>query len=720
MPENRKTTNLGGADSSTDFLRYPTLMKLPEQERPAQQTVEDLEAELQRLLAQTQALAAELQHLKTAQSVQERHRCNRMRKVGNPFEGGVETYFVKNEDHTPESAGVRPGWKGVIQYRTMEKPDVYSLDGVTEKGRVTEIRFLNTLKNAPESAADLSEEKDRGVLCWTEGTVQYIAGEGGVVAGTDCIGLFSGYEKVTAIHFDGNFDTSNVTDMTMMFYDCHALKSLDVSGFNTANVVNMGGMFCNCASLTALDVSGFDTSRVEDMSGMFGGCYDLEALNVTGLDISVDIDMMFFGCSSLKELDVSGFDTSQLHGMAYVFAGCSALTSLDLSGWDTSNVEIMDGMFYGCASLRSLNLSGWDTAYVFYMIEMFAGCTALTDFDPSWLDTSNADTTDMYTGTRWGKRGGTLKPCSATLSFDGVTPKSRIRVIRFLNTLANAPESAVDCSMEGDGSVLCWTTGSVQCIAGEGGVTAGSSCRDLFAKYENVTSIQFGGNFDTSNVTDMTGMFSGCKVLPALDLSSLDTSNVTNMSWTLSHCYALKSLNLSGWNTHQVTNMYAMFDSSSALNKLDLSGFDTSNVTNMYAMFCECNALETLDLSGWDVSRVTNMRQIFYDCKALAKVDLTGWNPASATDMSWMFGYCDALTALNLSGWNTARATDMSGLFCNCGVLKTLNLSGWNTANVKNMKWMLYACRSLAHFDPSWLDTTNADTTDMYTGTSWG
>ena len=56
-----------------------------------------------------------------------------------------------------------------------------------------------------------------------------------------------------------NLNTSEVTDMTEMFFACTSLTSLDLSNFNTANVTNMSMMFMHCIALTSLDLSNFNT-----------------------------------------------------------------------------------------------------------------------------------------------------------------------------------------------------------------------------------------------------------------------------------------------------------------------------------------------------------------------------------------------------------------------------------------------------------------------------
>ena len=130
---------------------------------------------------------------------------------------------------------------------------------------------------------------------------------------------------------------------------------------------------------------------------------------------------------------------------------------------------------------------------------------------------------------------------------------------------------------------------------------------------------------DTSNVTDMQDMFSGCDGLTSLDLSNFDTSNVTDMSFMFQWCSSLTSLDLSSFDTSKTTaGMYEMFNGCESLTSLDLSGLDTSNVTDMRGMFGACGALTSLDLSGWDTSNVTKMNGIFYECNALKTIRMVG------------------------------------------------------------------------------------------------
>ena len=80
------------------------------------------------------------------------------------------------------------------------------------------------------------------------------------------------------------------------------------------------------------------------------------------------------------------------------------------------------------------------------------------------------------------------------------------------------------------------------------------------------------------------------------------------------------ALAVGDFDTSNVTNMNNMFSGCSSLISLDLSGFDTSNVTKMYNMFNGCNSLISLDLSNFNTIKVTNMQHMFYNCSRIITI----------------------------------------------------------------------------------------------------
>ena len=125
----------------------------------------------------------------------------------------------------------------------------------------------------------------------------------------------------------------------------------------------------------------------------------------------------------------------------------------------------------------------------------------------------------------------------------------------------------------------------------------GETKEDSFSKYYAWT-----GTFESPNTSVLTAVF---------DASFREFRPTSTEVWF----YSLESLtNIKGFehlNTSQVTDMSGMFLGCSSLTEIDLSHFDTSQVTNMNGMFMECSSLTALDLASFDTSQVTYMCAMF-------------------------------------------------------------------------------------------------------------
>ena len=168
---------------------------------------------------------------------------------------------------------------------------------------------------------------------------------------------------------------------------------------------------------------------------------------------------------------------------------------------------------------------------------------------------------------------------------------NQILSITFKND-KNIPNDAVetwDMSEAGDNSIIGYIVKDSDdenyyhaYIGSDGIIDSNPNSTYMFAGFANLKSINF-GNFNTSTVTNMMGMFKKVYALESIDLSSFDTSNVTNMSGMFMHCEKLKSL--------------------------DLSGFDASNVTTMGSMFAGCWDLMQI-MTPKNISSSTNVTDI--------------------------------------------------------------------------------------------------------------
>jgi surface protein len=121
-------------------------------------------------------------------------------------------------------------------------------------------------------------------------------------------------------------------------------------------------------------------------------------------------------------------------------------------------------------------------------------------------------------------------------------------------------------------------------------------------------------------------------------------------------------------NTSNVTNMQGMFWVCEALTSLDLSGFNTLNVTNMSNMFTRCSRLRTIKVSsGWSTSNIfaSGGLEVFEGCTSLVGGQGTTYD-SNHTDYTYARmdggasspGYLtDSRTSQEESWWVELRST---------------------------------------------------------------
>ena len=548
---------------------------------------------------------------------------------------------------------------------------------------------------------------------------------------------FDGFGGLREIENIDYLNTSEVTDMTFMFYGCSSLETLDVSGFDTHNVTSMSSMFNSCGLLTSLDVSGFQTGNVTDMFGMFADCISLSSLDVSHFDTRnvTDMSFMFWGCQNVEALDVRGFDTRNVTNMQGLFASCLLLSSLDVSGFNTDKVTDMGWMFLVCSSLSTIDVSGFNTDNVTNMSGMFSYCSNVSTIDVSRFNTSKVE--GMHT------------------VFEGCSSLTSVAVSGF------DTRNATD--MHG-----------------------------MFSGCTSLTSLDV-SRFDTRNVTDMHGMFSGCPLLTTLDVSRFRTDNVTDMNSMFQNCQLITSLDLDGFRTNIVTDMSYMFQGCEALTELDLGGFNMDNLTNVQGMFDGCVSLRTI-VCGADMSQNTGIadsEEMFsncvqlqggngtvyddahtdfeyalpdglngnwgyftqpaatefyavleadgitltfhYDNKRATRGGVTDWSvymgevtkvvlaqsvsDYEPTTTSRWFAYFAMLQDADLSNLNTSNVTNMGYMFAGCTMLESVDVSGFDVSRVTDMGGMFSGCSSLERIycDEDWSQYAISVSEGMFT-----
>ena len=431
----------------------------------------------------------------------------------------------------------------ILYYSFYPKPDIIFVNGNTE-----EYNFYN-YKIASGSGINTYK------LVWNEEL-------------NDTSSMFYRY-CTDIVEIDlSNFDSSQVTDMSLMFWICSSLTSLNLNNFKTSKTTKMIKMFESCSSLKSLDLSSFDTSQCINMVEMFSSCSSLKTLDLSNFNTSQVVDMrgIFSGCKNLSSLIISNFDTSKVTDMGEMFQYCSSLSSLDLSNLDTSKVQSMRFMFYQCSSLSSLNISNFNTTQIIYMKSMFEDCSLLSSLNLSNFNTPKViDMSNMF------------ENCSLLSSLD----------------LSNFDTSQV------------------------------TDMRRMFFNCSLLKQLDL-PNSDTPQLIEMDYMFTNCSSLSSLNLYNFNTTKVLRLNGLFENCSSLVSLDLSSFETSQIKGMSSMFKGCSSLSQLYLTSFNTSRIGSMDKMFYNCSSLISLNLSNFDISKLTyknSMNQIFYNCSNLEYIN---------------------------------------------------------------------------------------------------
>ena len=575
---------------------------------------------------------------------------------------------------------------------------------------------------------------------------------------------------VTNVAFDASFANARPTTTYYWFYGMTSLTSITgIEYLHTDNVTTFSSMFTECSSLTSVgDLSTWDTSNVTSMYEMFLGCSSLTVLDLSTWDTGNVTNMryMFSSCSSLIKLELSGWNTGNVTNTAYMFSSCSSLTELDLSKWNTSHATNMMYMFSGCSNLKTIYVgSGWSTTDVNSSTKMFTGCTSLKGMNGTQCDgTNNIDKTYARVD------GGTSNPGYLSCKPYAVYDSSNTTLTFYYDNLRFSREGAVYDLNTGktqpDWHISSiWNNITTVTFDASFANAQPTSTNDWFANMTNLTTINGIEYLNTSMVTTMSGMFSGCSSLTSLALTGFNTANVENTSHMFYGCTGLTTLDLSSFNTEKVSATLYMFYNCSGLTTICTSDdFDVSQATSSGSMFEGCTSLVGMNGTAYSASHTdaeyaridaegtpcylsykpyavynssTTTLTFYCDGKASEKTgtvydmnegdsapvwykngksthvtnvafDASFANARPTTTYYWFYGMTSLTSITGIEYLHTDNVTTFSSMFTECSSLTSVgDLSTWDTSNVTSMYEMFLGCSSLTVLDLSTWDTGN-------------
>lgn len=511
---------------------------------------------------------------------------------------------------------------------------------------------------------------------------------------TDMSSMFSGCSRLQEAPA---FNTENVTNFDYMFQDCVRLE--EAPNYNISRTTSLRGMFRYCTALN--NVPEYNTSHIKDFSEMFADCISLQYLPTFDTGQAKTISLFLDGCADLRNIPafntenvtnfsrafsrceqiffVPDFNTRLGEDLSYMFSGCTNLSSINEI--DLSSAHSIAGLFENCHKLQTV--PELRTENVINMSSLFRECWALTEVPT--LDTTNA----VYIG-------GMYYNCKQLTSIPTITTTNVVNIAELFfgcSSLEEIPEFiTTDETME-------TPTDKV------------TDMRGLFDGCKKITRVP---DISTKNVQDFSGMFKDCILIT--EVPELDVTNATLCSEMFYNCKSL--VNVPRFITTDETIpfencsvMYSMFkdclfeddpristksgeDISSLFegcrNLTSVSGIDTSKAMFMSSIFRNCERL--LIAPNVDLSCVLEeAASVFEGCKSITRTPKIKNLGNKLFRLPYLFKNCTNLTEVEVFDLN--KVSNISEMFRGCESLTEVPI--FNTSKVTNMSSMFANCISL-------------------------
>jgi len=216
-------------------------------------------------------------------------------------------------------------------------------------------------------------------------------------------------------------------------------------------------------------------------------------------------------------------------------------------------------------------------------------------------------------------------------------------------------------------------------------------------------------SWDTSLITDMSGLFSGFSTFDE-DIGDWDTSSVTSMA-SMFHNAVSFNQPIGSWVTDSLVNMNYMFKGATVFNQ-EIGDWNTANVESLNGMFHNAVSFNQ-HIGNWDTSSVKTMLETFENAHSFNQ-DIGGWNTANVTSMKDMFLGAIAFNQ-DVSHFNTALVINMQSMFQGASSFNQ-PIGTWNTTQVTVMKYMFNEAVSFNQPLSSWDTSAAVQMHDMFSG----
>lgn len=617
----------------------------------------------------------------------------------------------------------------------------------TKRNLITVINIVDsyTPSDTVADSWDASLAQDGSIMCYLDGTVLTIAGNGsgGIQANEDASWMFSDINTADFFKIATEINGLELISMTgvrlanRIFDRCQAVTSLNVGDWDMSKVQTIDTIFQYCQSMPTVDVSKWNLSSCTDISYAFNGCLSIEELDVANWDVSkvtnmrctfqleqkankgrpplkkldvskwntsscTQMDYMFYGLGHLEELDVSNFDTSKVTTFNHTFCDNYVLPSLDIRNWDVSSCDSFNAMFNDCMAIKTFDLTGWDTSNVISFSQMFEGCEALENIIglETWNTSSGKNFGEMFRYCH------SLKELNLS-SFDtrNATHTYKHPSSEYgLTNIFGAEMTSLEKVTLGEN----WT------FLGDGGCTKGYFPTPSATYIDDADGTWYtldGVAYASSAVPNLTaGTYYAYPPSVLIDGASFNaTIPDTATSVAFTRDVAPETATVTDVSLTQNGRIVAWLDGTTYYVSTQGGGRILAN-EDCSTMFTGKTAITSIDLGNFNTINTTNMEYMFGHTSAttaLASITFgSGFNTTNVTNMFAMFRNNRAITTIDVSSFNTSSCTTMERMFDQCRALVAVDVSGFDTSKVTSLSTMFQRV-PVTTVDVSKWDTSN-------------
>ena len=436
------------------------------------------------------------------------------------------------------------------------------------------------------------------------------------------------FQQKTALRELQYIDSSRLTTAYGMFYNCSNLTYANIP--YVSYISTMEGMFNGCRKLQRIEgVEKWSTARNSNWGSTFGNNIALTNLDPRNFIITDAhaIGATFRGCysSPAENFDLSKWRTPNLQYLSGTFDNLNHVKELNLSGFNVSNCSTFQTLFNACSSLEKLDISNWKMTPTHYnwqgpsalecttltIAGMFGGCTKLTDIKLLNTDRFTAYKVASVLPTRTAETPSTLH-LSMEVELD--TELSDLITSKGWNIdYKKQPREYEIASYYFDpkiGNILPVFNDGFEYTYTDSVGLYGHVLRTIKST-ELPTSIHFGITHSSQNDADSL-----------LNVVQIDTSNISDLSNMFKGCRGLGLIPI-GVVTSKATKLTSMFEGCSGLDLNYLYQWYTENVTDMSYMFKDCTGMTSIGIEELNIAEGTNVEGMFEGCVSLSSVRAT-------------------------------------------------------------------------------------------------